>query len=600
MKSHIGLISVLTVLAAVLFLSVLISCNDRGTQLRQALAAADSLMMTDPLAALDTLLTIDSADAARLPRADRALYTLLRTEAGYKCWLPVAGNTTAISEAVDYYRRKGPEDRLARALVMQGVVLSEQSDTEGAMLTYKEAEPLLERSGDLEQLGLLHTRIGDLYGYYIADDSSAVYRYSKALECFEKAGLNERVIFTHLSLASILIDYSEEPALHHADTALLLAKMSDNRLGGINAHMLRMHSHFCSGDYKKAVSEAGLIFAEYGGEPQNDRESISYASIYGYLSESYAALGLLDSAAISLKRINATTAVDTLTVLSALAELAEKSGDSITAYRYRLQRDSIYIGILDSEYNANLLEVERKYDNDSLRNELSRKRWTTIAVVSLLLLLVTTLTIIIMQIKHKLERQNVRILSLVSTAQELKGELQSAIATRDRNENDLKNLFLEIQKQTDANKELMSLNGDLLAVTKDISDLYYIYGDTASKGWLESKIRDTLTERLRSMKTSVRIDRMLESVYPGFMSMLCSKYPWLSQDERELISLMCCGFTTNAVSIIMNLDIKKLNDKKTRLARKMGISIRLSTYLRQALSKYKKVVDKSIHTSDTQ
>ena len=80
MKRYIGLISVLTVLAAVLFLPVLISCNDRGTQLRQALAAADSLMKTDPQAALDTLLTIDSADADGLPRADRALYTLLRTE----------------------------------------------------------------------------------------------------------------------------------------------------------------------------------------------------------------------------------------------------------------------------------------------------------------------------------------------------------------------------------------------------------------------------------------------------------------------------------------------------------------------------------------
>ena len=80
MKRHIGLVSVLTVLAAVLFLPVLISCKDRGTQLRQALAAADSLMKTDPQAALDTLLTIDSTDAAGLPRADRALYTLLRTE----------------------------------------------------------------------------------------------------------------------------------------------------------------------------------------------------------------------------------------------------------------------------------------------------------------------------------------------------------------------------------------------------------------------------------------------------------------------------------------------------------------------------------------
>ena len=590
-----------TILTAVMLtmLAAALSCSDRNAHVRQTLAVADSLMMTEPQAALDTLMSIDSSDAEKLPRADRAFYTLLRTESEYKCWLPVVSDTD-IAEAANYYRRKGPEDRLARALVMQGAVLSERGDAESAMLAYKEAEPLLERSGDLEQLGLLHTRIGDLYGYYIADDSSAVYRYGKALECFEKAGLNERVIFTHLSLASILIGYSEEPALHHADTALLLAKMSDNRLGGINAHMLRMHSCYCSGNYKEAVSEAGQIFAEYGEEPQNINESNSYAGIYGYLSESYAALGLLDSAAISLKRINATTAVDTLTVLSALAELAEKSGDSITAYRYRLQRDSIYIGILDSEYNANLLEVERKYDNDSLRNELSRKRWTTIAVVSLLLLLITTLTIVIMQIKHKLERQNVRILSLVSTAQGLKDELQFAIATRDRNENDLKNLSLEIQKQTDANKELMSLNGDLLAVTKDISDLYYIYGDTASKGWLEAKIRDTLTERLTSMKTSVRIDKMLESVYPGFMSMLCSKYPWLSQDERELISLMCCGFTTNAVSIIMNLDIKKLNDKKTRLARKMGICIRLSTYLRQELSGFKKAVNKSSYTTDIQ
>ena len=212
-----------------------LSCSGRrDTQVPQALAAADSLMSTEPQAALDTLMTIDSSDAEKLPRADKAFYTLLRTEAEYKCWLPVAENT-AIAEAADYYRRKGPEDRLARALVMQGAVLSERGDAESAMLAYKEAEPLLERSGDLEQLGLLHTRIGDLYGYYIADDSSAVYRYSKALECFKKAELNERVIFTHLSLASILIDYSEEPALHHADTALLLAKMSDNRLGGINA-----------------------------------------------------------------------------------------------------------------------------------------------------------------------------------------------------------------------------------------------------------------------------------------------------------------------------------------------------------------------------
>ena len=213
MKRHIGLITVLTVLAAVLFLPVLISCNDRDTQLRQALAAADSLMMTDPLAALDTLLTIDSADADGLPRADRALYTLLRTEAGYKCWLPVAGGATAISEAVDYYRRKGPEDRLARALTMQGAVLTECGDPDGAMLAYKEAEPLLERSGDLEQLGLLHTRIGELYQTTFSNTAETVYRYRKALECFEAGNYEHRLAAANLTLSRILLTEADSTAL---------------------------------------------------------------------------------------------------------------------------------------------------------------------------------------------------------------------------------------------------------------------------------------------------------------------------------------------------------------------------------------------------
>ena len=127
------------VLSAVIVLLSAASCSDRSGQASSALAAADSLMLTQPQAALDTLNSIDSTDVREMRSRDRALYTLLRTEAEYKCWLPVAEDT-AISEAVRYYRRHGPEDRLARALTMQGAVLSERGDAEGAMAAYKEAD----------------------------------------------------------------------------------------------------------------------------------------------------------------------------------------------------------------------------------------------------------------------------------------------------------------------------------------------------------------------------------------------------------------------------------------------------------------------------
>ena len=107
-----------------IFFCSLYSCSDRNTSLCSELAAADSLMMTDPQGALDILSGIDSAEIGRMDREDRAFHTLLMMEAEYKNYLPVAEDT-AVSEAVSYYRRRGPEELLARALVMQGAVLSD-------------------------------------------------------------------------------------------------------------------------------------------------------------------------------------------------------------------------------------------------------------------------------------------------------------------------------------------------------------------------------------------------------------------------------------------------------------------------------------------
>ena len=92
-------------LAAIILLSAP-SCSDRNGRVSAVLAAADSLMTAQPQAALDSLNGIDSTEVRKMRGLDRAFYTLLTTEARYKCYLPVAKDT-AISEAVRYYRRRG-------------------------------------------------------------------------------------------------------------------------------------------------------------------------------------------------------------------------------------------------------------------------------------------------------------------------------------------------------------------------------------------------------------------------------------------------------------------------------------------------------------
>ena len=199
MKTLSAYLPVPLLLAALILLSAS-SCSDRSGRVSAALSAADSLMMTDPRAALDTLNGIDSAEVRKMRSRDRAFYTLLITEAEYKCYQPVVKDT-AISEAVRYYRRRGPEDRLARALTMQGAVLSERGDAEGAMTVYKEAEPIVEHGGDLERLGLLNTQIGALYQQSFVNTSAAIARYRNALKCFEKAELPIRTMYAYVTLA---------------------------------------------------------------------------------------------------------------------------------------------------------------------------------------------------------------------------------------------------------------------------------------------------------------------------------------------------------------------------------------------------------------
>ena len=280
-----------SLLLTAFFLLSAMSCSDRSGHIRSALAAADSLMMTQPQAALDTLMSIDSSDAGKLSRADKAFYTLLRTEAEYKCFLPVAGNT-AISEA------------------------AERGDTEVAMAAYKEAEPMVEREGDLEQLGLLHTQIGVLYQQSFINDSAAIARDRKALACFEKAELPIRIMYAHVSLARMLMVDSVEKALPHLEKALSMAEQYRDRLCVLSASDLLCHIYQDRNNVTGIISTARNVLSEYGSVPQSPVEDQIYKSMLFKVARGYVSIGDADSARYICDLIPVTERVDSMMMLS--------------------------------------------------------------------------------------------------------------------------------------------------------------------------------------------------------------------------------------------------------------------------------------------
>ena len=608
MTMKLGPNTVIAALLAALLLSAA-ACSDRNAQARLAMAAADSLMTADPQAALDTLMTIDSTDAAGLPRADRALYTLLRTEAEYKCYMPVAGNTT-ISEAVDYYRRKGPEDRLARALTMQGAVLSESGDPDGAMLAYKEAEPLLEHSGDLEQLGLLHTRIGELYQKSIVNDKNAILRFRQALQCFEKAGLPERIMSSHLSLAGMLLVDSADKAVPHLEKGLSMAEALHDTLNMLSAYSLYAFKEQSTDKFAQIARRAEQLYEEISVPSLIEEDIIN--SINYCCAELFMDAEKQDSSLLFLNSIRMRDEVDSLSYYTIMARLYEKEDNTKKATECLRAANDITLRILKEGYDSQLIEVEKKYDNDILSEKLKVSRNRIMVLTALLLLAVAVSSIIYLISKNKARKRELILRDAVSDLQSLRAELLSKqdettrlhsrlhdtetamehlkkqIETEAKKHNqeakELKNLRESFVSQATSNQELLTLNGKILGMTKTLADICYIYeGSPNMPGKVEEAVKSILSDEdtLNNI-----LGKMLELTYPGFMTGLSKEYPSLNDSDRKLIVLTCCGFSSSTASVILGISVQNLNARKYRIARKMGIDGRISSFMKKKLSEY--------------
>ena len=583
-----------SLLLTAFFLLSAMSCSDRSGHIRSALAAADSLMMTQPQAALDTLMSIDSSDAGKLSRADKAFYTLLRTEAEYKCFLPVAGNT-AISEAADYYRRKGPEDRLARALVMQGAVFSERSDLERAMLAYKEAEPLLEHSGDPEQLGLLHTQIGVLYQQSFINDSAAIARDRKALACFEKAELPIRIMYAHVSLARMLMVDSVEKALPHLEKALSMAEQYRDRLCVLSASDLLCHIYQDRNNVTGIISTARNVLSEYGSVPQSPVEDQIYKSMLFKVARGYVSIGDADSARYICDLIPVTERVDSMMMLSIYADIAELEGDMETFWKNRALTNETALDILKDKYSTQLLETELKADNFRLESELNKRERDILLLVLLIVLGTATAVTVFLIIRKALKFQRTETAVQKALVENLNRQLSEL--TR-QTESEISSLRREKQQEETARKDLEqklaeyrpsdpALMNFFSLTYRAMREIICVYGiHQSNPRHLLSKSVKTARKFITDTNSYANTEIILASVYPDFLNVLFSEFPDLHEEERHLIMLTCLGYPNGAVCAILDISETNLSTRRTRLAHKMGIDKSLAKYLYGRLNAY--------------
>lgn len=132
--------------------------------------------------------------------------------------------------------------------------------------------------------------------------------------------------------------------------------------------------------------------------------------------------------------------------------------------------------------------------------------------------------------------------------------------------------------------EVTALAQRLLMLSDELANIYY--ESSSRPETMGRRIGQALHTGLTDREAQTQIDSLIEASYPGFLSDLHSAFPWMTADDRLLISLMCCGIAPNAISIILGIDLNRLNKWKTRLAKQMNSPVRLSKFLNEKLLSY--------------
>ncbi len=146
-----------TILPALAILMLFVTCNS-GENNHTMLARADSLMYYQPDSALHILQNISNLQ--EMPRADRAKYALLYTQAKDKNYLAFTSDSL-IHIAVDYYDSGAKNELAAKSYFYLGRVYQDLGDEAGAINAYLHAVRILPDRGDKRFQMLLYNNLAD-------------------------------------------------------------------------------------------------------------------------------------------------------------------------------------------------------------------------------------------------------------------------------------------------------------------------------------------------------------------------------------------------------------------------------------------------------
>lgn len=502
------------------------------------LLSADSLMEIYPDSALSILESISSPQ--KLPRADRALYALLLTQARHKNYIAL-GDDSLIKTAVEYYGDKKKSVRAAKAHYYWGATYLEKGYTSFAVDEYLTAIRLMPVRDEF--LAMIYDNLADCYE---KDDlyDIAIEAYRQAYQILEGGS---QQTYPLRGIARIcLLQNKKDSALLYYQKALdyALAEQDSSLIGALYYDLAMVYNE--KKDYVQADKYVSKAMIMQGDDAVN--VCLSKAQIMLNLNK-------LDSASYFFsKNIDQLNIYGKAVCYDGMHQIAKKRGEWKIATEnmdaYRVLYDSMQI-MNDNEELNRLMDKHQLEEHRRLLSEHTKMLVFTLVSVFFFLMIICVFCFMWNDRKRKK-----RYIAL----------------QRELTQNRVDTMLLKEEEVSETNKEDLDKKRSKLT-EQQIQLCISVLKTTNCYDQLEALEKATPKQLLvmRSLRKEIRSE--ISSAFVDVMMNLKERYPALTGDDIFycVLSLLCCSKTV--MMELMDATSDALKTRKNRIKNKMDAQI---------------------------
>lgn len=516
----------------------------------------------------DSALTIlDSFDTSLLEnKSIWAHHSLLHAQAKDKCYIDET-NDSLMTQVANYYEGKRDKEKLFKAYYYLGRIQYNAGDYAASMLSYTEAEQMVDKIDDNLSKGLLYAQLGLLNQIY-NDHDRALVAYYAAHDYYERAELVTHLMQTKYSVAHI---YRQMKSYDEAEEILLEVMEWSFENNQIYLCQLATNSLITMYDeVNNRRKSADLLNSKYAHYFSNSINVIRSKALGQAISGNFGAIDVMQKDVWEL----ATNLKDTLFNHYYLAQIYKVLGKHKEAMFEQEILYHIQDSILTRSFKYPLLSVRNKYleseyDNAQLKIQTHRIQ---LSLICIFIIIVSILFRVIYR-KH-IKAKDVEISRYVEVADDLERALICKSEEFEKISKEAGVTNQQLKNSAAFISNMFSKQYELL--NKLTSTFYETHGCNKDKEAIYKYVSKEI-ERLSSDKKAIQQLEDLVNLYRGnIMSLIRQELPSLTEMEFRLLCYFCAGFSAKAISIFTGDTTNNIYVKKSRIKdeiQKLDISI---------------------------